>query len=920
MWCLGIGIKRETHLNLKLKKTIKDRVHSFKKLVKTFDREKIAIFTVLLFLFSFYLLNNIVSLVDFKENQWTVTRLVPAAAPHRLGIDFYENYQYGKLVLDGKSPYSIGCIYPPFETVFFSPLALFPYETAYVLQVILLFIISLLCIYCSVEIGSHVFPGLNKNNASLQKPFVFLFSAFALISSYGFMFNLERGNYDLFALFFSVLFLLLIIKYPQSLWLQVIALSIAAHLKIYPAVLFVLLFWKHKQKALIPAAFVNVAFLFVLGPVCLAEFAKNMTKFAGNPYFWLGNHSAASFSRLLTDDLFFDFKSTKMLLTLTPLIVWMSGCVILLLRKFNPVNAVLFFCLSLPLMNLLPPVSHDYKLVLVGVPFTILFIGLLANFVVKAKNAALFELVLLLLIFGFTLRSWAATPLWFQNKYPLILALQILMYAIVLFPQGVFQLNKNVNFFDEHVKTSQKVILFFILPVLFFFATLVFIKLSTVIVTRDDRPQIEYVAKRTQIGLIKKQSRWMTNGCLLAEVNDRDLLVDIRFRNDSSEEKDAVTLAPVIFPDVFSMELLVKPAGQQSTFADIISNHPGFHWFEGLVIQQDGDNTNNFSFCFGTGTAWSRGVNFALEADKWNYVALNVEKNTVALYLNGQLMETLDAGGVLKNSGYPLDIGNWKDLTRPFSGLIREVRILNRLLTEAEMHGAWARVRKNFTDTADIVKPGQITAAEKMSGMVFLDVRTSLGLLRKGENVRAALLADINPEDLLMHAGFVEPLSGAKNTATVKSLVLSESFTVEVIVSPDLKQQSLANIISNHPGVNWYQGFTVQEDGTNTNTYAFFFGDGKDWSLPLKFTLEPGKWNYAAIEVQNDKMRLCLNGKFYDWLEAGRKYQNSDFPLDIGNWRSADRPFSGRIKEARISQGVLGDDVIVKTWEKIKSK
>ena len=73
------------------------------------------------------------------------------------------------------------------------------------------------------------------------------------IGSYGFLFSIERGNYDIYAILFSVIAISLLISKPKTIWAQIIFLSIATHLKIYPAILFFPLFLQHKWKVIFPA-------------------------------------------------------------------------------------------------------------------------------------------------------------------------------------------------------------------------------------------------------------------------------------------------------------------------------------------------------------------------------------------------------------------------------------------------------------------------------------------------------------------------------------------------------------------------------------------------------------------------------------------------------------------------------------------
>ena len=84
-----------------------------------------------------------------------------------------------------------------------------------------------------------------------------------LMTSYGFMYEVERGNIDLYALFFALLSVWLMLRLPRSPWWPAIALAISINLKLYPGVLLVLLLWRYRLKAVIPAIVTNVVLLLV---------------------------------------------------------------------------------------------------------------------------------------------------------------------------------------------------------------------------------------------------------------------------------------------------------------------------------------------------------------------------------------------------------------------------------------------------------------------------------------------------------------------------------------------------------------------------------------------------------------------------------------------------------------------------------
>lgn len=156
-------------------------------------------------------------------------------------------------------------------------------------------------------------------------------------------------------------------------------------------------------------------------------------------------------------------------------------------------------------------------------------------------------------------------------------------------------------------------------------------------------------------------------------------------------------------------------------------------------------------------------------------------------------------------------------------------------------------------------------------------------------------------------------LVGFKDTG--KSLDLRSSFTVELMVKPARKQATYANIVGNHPGIN-YEGFVVQQDGKKHNVYAFGYGDGKKWLPNASFRLSHSKWNYLIITVKEGLINVYNNGKRIASVDAKKAIKNSDMPLSIGDWSGLDRPFKGEIKEVRISNNIPEDKTINRMYKK----
>jgi hypothetical protein len=104
---------------------------------------------------------------------------------------------------------------------------------------------------------------------------------------------------DTYPLFFSILALWLLTRPSKStaeLWMSVLLIGITTHLKIYPAVLFILIGWKYGWKSLVPILVINLGLLFSTGFTNVGQFIHTISSYTTAPFIWVGNHSAASFA------------------------------------------------------------------------------------------------------------------------------------------------------------------------------------------------------------------------------------------------------------------------------------------------------------------------------------------------------------------------------------------------------------------------------------------------------------------------------------------------------------------------------------------------------------------------------------------------------------------------------------------------
>ena len=153
---------------------------------------------------------------------------------------------------------------------------------------------------------------------------------------------------------------------------------------------------------------------------------------------------------------------------------------------------------------------------------------------------------------------------------------------------------------------------------------------------------------------------------------------------------NGIYLPPVTLNNDFTMELILKPAVQQVPNANVVVNAlTDDTGSSGFSFQQNGPNTNQFIFGYAGGKSWIDPPIFMLNANEWNYIVITVHKNKVTVFNNGVEVASVPTTFAIKNVTAPVVINNGVDQKSQFTGLIREVKIMNDTISlETIKHNA----------------------------------------------------------------------------------------------------------------------------------------------------------------------------------------------------------------------------------------
>jgi uncharacterized membrane protein len=332
---------------------------------------------------------------------------IPTMKPIGNDLGLMLSYSRSWLVLH-QSPYIGANLYPPLATLFFSPLLLLPYQTAYVL-------LSVCTVGCLA--ASTVWFPLKLFGGGRLSPTLLLLSVTDFLS-YGFQFELERGQFNVIAVSLALLGIALFRLQPRLRPLGYLLFTVSVQLKVYPAILIFAFVedwgvWKVALARIVGILALNLACLLVLGPNVFFQFLRAMRGQIMSPSLWVGNHSAVSFALQL-------LPSHAQPLELAILAIFGLGFLYALrtsyVNRLPGLNPFLFLVSFIGAL-IVPSVSHDYTLSLLVAP-----VAIFLNSLEMPNGERLHRGLGLLFVFLMSF-AYSSTLFSFETKYsPQIIA------------------------------------------------------------------------------------------------------------------------------------------------------------------------------------------------------------------------------------------------------------------------------------------------------------------------------------------------------------------------------------------------------------------------------------------------------------------------------------------------------------------
>jgi hypothetical protein len=337
--------------------------------------------------------------------------------------------------LANRSPYELQ-FYPPFNYVFFAPLLLVgDYATLYKL-----FTLFSLLSYCFLTLILPIKLSAKKNISLILLLF------FTGISSYGFQFELERGQYNIFTILLCLWAIYIFHYQPKYRIFAYFLFSMSVQLKLYPAIFIVMFIddwkdWKGILRRFAGIAAFNLLLLFIMGPRIFLDFLRAVTtQLAPTGWTWNGNHSINAFVYNLLKDGYGIIGSPTLeqlrqnaelieMLLLSIFIISLAVAIWISYRR-NKGGLDPYLLITCTIGALIIPISNDYTLSFLTAPLSIF----LSN-IPETRNTS-YRLITILLILGIAfayasvLVPFKYKPYYLNNAFPALFL--ILIFATIL--------------------------------------------------------------------------------------------------------------------------------------------------------------------------------------------------------------------------------------------------------------------------------------------------------------------------------------------------------------------------------------------------------------------------------------------------------------------------------------------------------
>jgi hypothetical protein len=382
---------------------------------------------------------------------------------------------------------------------------------------------------------------------------------------------------------------------------------------------------------------------------------------------------------------------------------------------------------------------------------------------------------------------------------------------------------------------------------------------------------------------------------------------------DGVDDRVLVPRSDSLEPSKITIIAWIYPLAYSTTYpriVDKVATNGGYL----LLLNPSPSNTIEFAWRDSSGNQNSLYSTITYSINKWTFLAAVFDGNTGYLYIDGVLNNTKISTITFSPGTANLTIGNNASLTRPFNGLIDEVRIYNRALSEQEIlehyrnskyylashFGPKTNCREDPGSCIDYGLVGYWSFDEG-AGTTAYDAsgKGNNGTLVNGPkwtNGKFGQALSFDGVDDYVDFGDIDMLefTGTAPFSVAAWLWLDPAISSSHIIS---KEGSSAT------GV---QGWQFGWLGSTIRLIRWRDGNPNVCS----FTVPTGKWIHVVFTYDGSIIRGYLNGGFQTSLSSTFEIIGTAYPFRIGARPYGGYYYKGLIDEVRIYNRALSEEEI----------
>ncbi|MFP4514824.1 MAG: LamG domain-containing protein [Parcubacteria group bacterium] len=355
--------------------------------------------------------------------------------------------------------------------------------------------------------------------------------------------------------------------------------------------------------------------------------------------------------------------------------------------------------------------------------------------------------------------------------------------------------------------------------------------------------------------------------------------------------------------DAYTVSLWAKPNNIRTSEHDMLISDVGGHWWYVSI-----NGTKWFYRNDETGDIWS---NDNVQENEWYHIVINNDGYDATMYINGEQQGTVGNGSGFEDSVFSLEIGKYSASYPLWDGLIDDVKIYNRILSEAEIQSLY-----------DSYEP-KISAGSLNKGLI-LDMPLTLKYT-KDETSGSEIMTDKTPysNDGQNYGATISEegadFDGVDDYLKIShdaSLNTQEEITISSWFLTRTNSSGHMNIIGKKYSTAWELNIVNNDLYFNVNIGGNFYS----YFLRKDDIVTENTWNHALFTYNsNDGVaKLYFNNVLVDSRNVAGLIGVNTHEVEIGH-RESSLLWNGKISNVRIYNRALSETEVKSLYDKGRS-